>query len=394
MTATAPGATRRGTALAPRSDFPVLTEATYLNTASIGLVPLPVQYAAAAFDREIAVRGTTWFDEAQETEVLDRPRRAAATLINADPDNVGILSSASTALCEIAWWLRPKAGENVVAVDIDFPSDTYPWFRVAQDTGAEVRLVRVADDPAALTEERIAELVDDRTAAIAVSHIQYATGSRLDLQTLSDLAHAHRALLVVDATQSAGMAPIDVAAADVDFLVAGGYKWLCGAFGAGFMYVGNGHLAAFDPPLVGWRTATNPFQMDATRMSIPVSARRVEFSTMSYTAAVVLGRSIEYLLDLGIDAILEHDLGLGSRLMAGLDSLGATVITPRADASRAGIVTARFPGRDGEMVAASLNQEGIVVSPRAGSTRFSLHLFNDARDVDEALAVLDRVLND
>ena len=114
---------------------------------------------------------------------------------------------------------------------------------------------------------------------------------------------------------------------------------------------------------------------------------------MSYGAGVALGSAIEYVLDLGIERVLEHDLALASRLMEGLDAAGATILTPRDMNARAGIVTARFPGQDGEAVAARLNAAGVIVSPRFGSTRFSTHHFNRAEDVDRALEVLGQVLN-
>jgi selenocysteine lyase/cysteine desulfurase len=128
-------------------------------------------------------------------------------------------------------------------------------------------------------------------------------------------------------------------------------------------------------------------------MPLAPSAKRLEFSTMSYGAGVALGAALEYILDLGVERILAHDLALATRLMAGLDRLGATILTPREDAMRAGIVTARFPGHDGEAVAGRLNAAGVIVSPRFGATRFSTHLFNHAGDVDRALAVLEEVLS-
>ena len=90
--------------------------------------------------------------------------------------------------------------------------------------------------------------------------------------------------------------------------------------------------------------------------------------------------------------MLAHDLALAERLREGLEGLGAEILTPREDDLRIGIVTARFPGKDGEAVAASLNERGIVVSPRFGSTRFSPHAFNDEGDVDRALEVTAAVL--
>ena len=337
--------------LAPRHDFPLLDDVTYLNAASMGLVPLPVQEQAAAFDRELALRGTTWFDEAQEVGVLDRARNAAARLLNASPDAIAITTSATEAFCQAAWWLRPARGTNIVSIDLEFPSVTYPWFRVAAETGADVRLVQAKDDPASLSLDSVAALVDDRTAVICVSQVQFATGHRFALDELARLARAHDATLVIDATQAAGMVPIDVQASGVDMLVAGGYKWLGATFGAAVCYLGPTLLERLDPPFVGWRSTVEPYALDAAHMPLVHSARRLEFSTMSYGAAVALGAAIEYILDLGVERILAHDLALASRLRDGLEQLGATILTPRDNQSRAGIVTARFPGRDGEEVA-------------------------------------------
>lgn len=379
--------------LAPRADFPVLEELTYLNSASIGLVPQPVQVAAREFDREIASRGTTWFDEQQETGVLERARLAGARLLNADPDLVAIPSSATEALSQVALHLKPPAGSNVVSVDIEFPSVVYPWARVAEETGAEVRLVRAFDDPASLSVDAVAELVDDRTAVICVSHVQFATGAVLDLGRLSELARAHDALLVVDATQSAGMVEVDVERTPVDVLFAGGYKWLCGPFGAALLYVRPELLDGWRPALVGWRSTPDPYELDARTLRYAESARRLEFSTMSYTAGQALGGSIEYVLDLGVERIEAHDRALADRLIAGLDALGAVVLTPRAASGHAGTVSARYPGRDGEEVAMALNAAGVIVSPRFGASRFSTHAFNDSRDVDRALEVLAGILS-
>ncbi|HET6505319.1 MAG TPA: aminotransferase class V-fold PLP-dependent enzyme [Baekduia sp.] len=384
--------TQRSDALVPREHFPVLEDVTYLNTASIGLVARPVQESASAFDREIASRGTTWFDEEQETGVLERARGAAARLLNVDPELIAIPSSATEALCQLAWHLRPAAGANVVSIDLEFPSVVYPWMRVAEETGAEVRLVDVRSDPGRLSLEAVAERVDAHTSVICVSHAQFATGCVLDLAGLSALARAHDARLVIDATQSAGMVPIDLAGVHVDALVAGGYKWLGGPFGAALLYVHPELLDGFRPSLVGWRSTPDPYNLDPRTMPLADGARRVEFSTMSYTAGQALGGAIEYLLDVGIERVAAHAAALADRLVAGLDALGAELLTPRERASRGGTVAARFPGRDGEGVAMALNRAGVIVSPRFGATRFATHLFNTPADVDRALEQLDAVL--
>ena len=381
-------------ALVPRADFPALDELTYLNTASIGLVPLPVQRRAEEFDRALALRGSAAFDEEAEVAVFEGTRASAAKLIGARPDEVAITASATLALGQIAWFLRPGRGENVVSIDLEFPSSTYPWLRLAEETGAEVRLVRRRDEPVGLSVDDVAALVDSRTRVLCVSHVQYATGHRFDPAELAALAHANGALLVLDASQSAGTVPLDVRTDDVDFLVATSYKWLCSSIGAAICYIRPELVAGFRPPFVGWKSAVEPYDLDAADMRLPVSARKLEFSTSGYGAGIALGAAIEYFLAVGIERVLAHDLALATRLREGLESLDAEILTPPEDDRRIGIVTARFPGKDGEAVAARLNERGIVVSPRFGSTRFSTHVFNDENDIDVALEATAAVLAD
>jgi selenocysteine lyase/cysteine desulfurase len=378
--------------LAPREHFPHLEEVVYLNAGSIGLMPTPVQEAATAFERDIWLRGTTGFDEAAETGCLEDARDAAARLLAADRDDVAIVKSATEAFGMFAWWVQPLEGTNVVTIDIEHPSTAYPWLRVARETGAEERLVRVWDDPASLSLDLLAEHVDEQTSVIVVSYVQYSTGFRFVLRELADLAHAHGALLAVDATQAAGMAPIDVAADDLDLLVAGGYKWLCGPFGAAVAWLRPELRERFDPPIVGWRSTVDPYTFDSRTMPLAPTARSMEYSTMGYGSAVALGRALEYVNEIGVDRILAHDQALATRLADGLERLGSQILTPRDDAHRGGIVTARYPGRDGEAVAGQLNDAGVIVSPRFGATRYSLHFFNDESDVDRALERVERIL--
>jgi selenocysteine lyase/cysteine desulfurase len=375
-----------------RSDFPALERFTYLNTASAGLVPASVVRPAHEFEAELAQAGTTGMDEDTEVGILENARAAAAQLLHADPATIAVTTSFTEALCQVAWWLRPGRGQNVVSTEVDFPSVTYPWHRIAEDTGCEVRLVSVLDDPDGFGIGKIAEHVDRSTAAICLSHIQYLTGHRLGLAELAALAHDHGALLIVDATQSAGQVPIDVAASGVDVLISGSYKWLCSTFGAAFCYLSPQVLADFRPPLVGWRSTEHPYTLDARWQPLAGTARRMEYSTMSYAAAIALGHAIRYISGLDLGEVAAHNAALAGRLAEGLSQRGATLITPADPERRAGTVTARFPGRDGEAIAGELTGRGVIVSPRVGSTRFSVHFYNSSDDVDHALNVLDEVL--
>src|SRR5712692_928992 len=375
-----------------REDFPALDRLTYLNTASAGLVPASVITPAHEFEFELAQAGTTGMDEDTEVGILEDARQGAAGLLGADPDTIAIGTSFTEALGQVAWWLRPGKGQNVVSSEVDFPSVTYPWHRIAEDTGCEVRLVSVLDDPESFDVNKIADQVDQSTAAVCISHVQYLTGHLLDLGELAALAHDNGAVLIVDATQSAGQVPIDVSASGVDVLISGSYKWLCSTFGAAVCYLSPRVLETFRPPFVGWRSTEHPYSLDARWLPLAATARRMEYSTMSYAAAIALGRAIGYISGLSLAEVAGHNRELASQLADGLAQRGARLPTPRDPARRAGTVTARFPGHDGEAIAAALTERGVIVSPRVGSTRFSTHFYNSSDDVDRALTVLDEVL--
>jgi cysteine desulfurase/selenocysteine lyase len=378
--------------LSPRSDFPVLEEVAYLNTASIGLEPLPVQRAAEALGSQIAGRGTVGFDDEIEKRVGDAPRAAAARLLGARPDDVAVVTHATEALCQLAWWLRPDEGENVVSADLEFPSVTYPWLRLARDTGVEVRLAPALRDPASFSLDTVAAAVDQSTAAICVSHVQYATGHRLDPTGLVELARSVGATLVLDVTQSAGVVPLDAPGLGADALVTSGYKWLCSAPGAGICFLRPELWERLDPPFVGWKSTEDAVAFDATTIPLARSARRLEYSTPAYAAGAALTAAVDYLLDLGVENVLEHDLALAAELRDGLERLGAEILTPAEDDHRAGIVIARFAGREGPEVASALAEAGVIVSPRLGAVRFSCHHFNDSSDVEQALVALTKIL--
>jgi selenocysteine lyase/cysteine desulfurase len=375
-----------------REDFPAFDRFTYLNTASAGLVPAVAVRAAHQFEAELARAGTTGMDEDTEVGILEGARQAAADLVGADPSTISIGTSFTEAVCQVAWWLRPGKGRNVVSSDADFPSVTYPWHRIAEDTGCQVRLVSVLDDPEGFDVSKIAEHVDSATAAICISHVQYLTGHLLDLHDLATLAHDHGARLIIDATQSAGQVPIDVTATGVDVLITGSYKWLCGTFGAAACYLSPSLLEHFRPPFVGWRSTEHPYTLDARWRPLASTARRMEYSTGSYAAAIAFGHAIRYVSSMSLDDVAVHNADLASRIADGLSERGAKLLTPSDPRRRAGTVTARFPGHDGEAIAGELTRRGVIVSPRVGSTRFSMHYYNNADDVDRALAVLDEVL--
>jgi cysteine desulfurase/selenocysteine lyase len=375
---------------AVRKDFPALEEYVYLNSSSISLMPMPVQKALSEFSDRINYAGTVSFDEEAEIGSVENTRAAFARLYNCSEDNIAITTSATEGLCQVAWGLQPKG--NILAVDIEFPSGVTAWARVTKQTGANIKFIRIKDRPADLMLDEIIDNIGDNTSVVCISHAQYSNGLVTDIHALAEACHQKNAKCVIDAVQSTGIIPIDLSNSKIDALVTGGYKWLCGPFGAAALYISDEMKQTIEPAFVGWRSMKDPYFFDATRYEYNTGLRAYEYSTMSYAAGFALGESVKYILDIGVDKINSQALRVSDYLMKRLDDLGATVLSPREHKRRTGTVFARFPGLDGEKVAAELNRNNVVVSPRFNGTRFSCHFFNNEQDIDNAMAILESIL--
>jgi len=383
-----------GASLAPRTDFPQTAQQTYLNAAGMGLVPLPVQRRFLDLATRIGTAGTDVFFDSYD-EIMIAPRRSAARLFGAALADVAIINSVSEVVSQIAAWRRPGRRENVVLLDIDHPSTSFPWLRMAQDTGCEVRFARVAGAPETLELDHIARLIDERTAVVSVSHVQWTTGHRFDLAALADLAHARDALLVIDATHSAGVVPFDAPACGADVIATGSFKWLCAYSGTGACYVRPGLSDVIRPVMVGSRTLhqeARPEGAPVSEFSLPSGAARLEYGSSAHVLRVAFAASMDYLLDIGITRIFEHVQALAARLTEGLAARGARILTPKNGASRAGIVTAMFPGHDSAELVERLALARVAVMLRMGAIRFAPHFYNDEGDIERALAGVDQAL--
>jgi selenocysteine lyase/cysteine desulfurase len=372
------------------SDFPAAGKSTYLNTASVGLMYAGCQRAIDDWNRDLAENGNINFDEQAEQDVFKDLHTAFARLMGASTTDVAVASSATEQLATLAWAMMPPAGSTIITTGIVFPTTIYPFARVARHTGAEVRYIPGENgytDP-----QKILDEIDSKTSVVCLSHVEFANGQQYDLKEFSDACHDNDAILIADATQSAGAIPIDAPGSGADAIICAGYKWLCGPFGASVMYVAPHLQTSLDPGLVGFRSNQDIWKLDVNYQDFPDSAHRFEFSTMAYGCAHGLARSISYLHDLGVENIAAHNLGLADRLAEALGELGADVFTPGNPAEKSSIVSARFPGFDSKIIVRGLNAANIVISPRRDFFRFSPHFYNTTDDVDRAIEEIRRLV--
>jgi len=371
------------------TDFPAAAKMTYLNAASVALMPRVASDYAAAWQQDIAENGTLNFDEVAEDRVFDDLRAAFARLIAASPTDIAVASSASELIASVAWAVMPCAGSRIVTTDIVFPSTAYPWARVARHTGAE--MVYVAARDGVIDEEELIAAIDDRTSVVSISHVEYSTGQRYDLGRIAAAAARVGAFFMVDASQSVGAVPLDVSKLDVDALVTTSYKWLCGPFGAGLAYISPRRQKALDPGITGWRSHDEVYDLRAERCVFHADARRFEFSTMAYGCAGALARSVEYLHAVGIEDIMRRNLALLDRLVEGISALDIRVISPLSSGARSSIISCRFPHIPSKEVVQRLGKKRIIVSPRRDYFRISTHLYNTVDDVDRLVQELTAI---
>ena len=371
-------------------DFPTANKFVSLNAANVALMYHGAHQAIIEWQDDVALNGSNNFDDNSEETVFRELHQVASRLINAVPEDIAAGSSATELLCSLAWAISPSKDQNVVSTEIVFPSTVYPWQRVASSTGCEIRLAKEKDNFIHINE--IITLIDQHTAVVCISHVEYGNGQTFDLHLLAEAAHEHGALLVVDATQSAGAIPIDVQACPVDALISGAYKWLCGPFGAAFMYLAPHLQTKLEPGLVGFRSHKNMWDLDASRIDYPQAAQKFEFSTMAFGCAVGLTRAINFLNDVGVENIFQYNRQLADRLIEGLQTRGAVITSPLEDESRSSIVRAHFENIGSNKIIQSLKRAGVFVSRRGDSIRFSPHLYNSMSDIDKALAEIDNIL--
>ncbi len=366
-------------ALIDRGEYAALAYCTYLNQASLGLIPRASVEASVRFLTEVAQYGNLRLPDQAEARVLDGLRAAAAGLLGAPVASVAVVGGASEGLGQLAALLAAAGGE-VVLVSGDFPSVTYPWLAARDRLGMAIRWVR--DTPARDLTLSLGDAISERTTVVCVSAVQFATGSQVDVAALVARAREVGARVVADVTQMAGAAPVTMTRWGVDALVCSGYKWLSAPPGVALLAVTE-NLAAATPMIVGWKGSATPFGFTPQHLSLAPGARRFELSTMSYSAAAGLLTSIRLLTGTGLTAISEHASQLAADLATQTAPLGwAPYRAPGDRSASAHIVSLSHPTAPASHVQATLaTQHNINTSSRDGRIRISLHAYNTSDDI-------------
>ena len=366
---------------------------TNLSYANVATTSPKAHEIALEWSESLARGGAAEFDADAEKNGMIPLRTATAKLLECPISDVCVSSSATEILCSLAWAIAPKKGGNIVSTRASFPSTVYPWKRVAEEFGSELRLAE-HDENYYTKVDDILDLIDKDTAVVTLSHVEYACGQRYNLESFAKAAHDVGALFIVDATQSMGMVPINAQNTGADAIVASGYKWLRGTYGAAVGYIAPS-IQSLSPGIIGFRSHKDIWNMKAERLELPEDASRFEFTTIHFGAALGLAASIDEITNLGIQKVWERDLELTDILIEGVLEKGLEIASPTNDEERSSIISIRMPaGFDtGEVVRKLQDDYGILVTNRSGFLRVSPHIDNNKKEIDFFLTSLFEILN-
>jgi len=381
--------------LGSRELFPNLALPVYLNHAAISPPSAPVTAAVRAWLDDVAARGVAAFPD--WVEQRERLRASLASFLGVEgPETIALVAGTTRGIIDVAYSLPWERGQRVLLFAGEFPSNVTPWLQAARAFGLEPRTLELAGfgDGSGLGLERLAEELRRGVRLVAVSAVQFQTGLRMPLGEIGRLCHAHGAELFVDGIQAVGAGPLDLS--EVDYLVAGGHKWLMGIEGAGLVYVAPHALERLVPRMAGWLgheeglrflfegpghlKVDRPFKQDASVLEPGVS---------SAAGFAALEASVGLLAELGLERIHDHLQAYHDALEPQLQALGWRSLRAQDPAARSGVLSFSPPaGVDVVSLPERLAAEGVAVTIPDGCLRLSPHWPNDLEEVPRVVAAL------
>ena len=368
-----------------RTLFPVTERYIYFNHAAVSPPPITTVRAIEAQLNDVQRNGSVNYRS--WVAVKERTRELLAGLLGARPEQVAFVRNTSDALSTVANGLDWRPGDNIVTFSREFPSNIYPWLRIRDAFSVEVRMCDEREgliDPA-----EFENLIDQNTRVVAISHVQYASGFRADLERLGGVARQHDALFVVDAIQALGVIPTDVESELIDIAAGASHKWLLGPEGVGYLYLSDRARDRIQPTLVGWTSVPDPD--DYFNFDQGWNRGTLAWETGTGPTSLIHGlkESLELLTNHGAQNIANYLEELTDYLCERLKEKKYEVVSSRAPGEKSQIVCVRHPaGMSAMALYAHLMARHIVTAPRGDRLRISPHLYNTSQEVDEFIKAL------
>ena len=319
-----------------------------------------------------------------------------ARLINApEPGRMAIIPSVSYGISTVAKNLPLAPGQEIIMPVDQFPSNYYPWQRLAQEKQGRLVMVEVPEGPdkGRRWNEAILAAINENTAAVAISHVHWAEGVRFDLAAIRQATEQAGAWLVIDGTQSVGALPFDVQAVRPDALVCGGYKWLMGPYSIGIAYYGP-NMDNGVPIEENWinRKDSHEFRNLVNYQSAyqPLAGRYCVGEHSNFLLMPMFETALQQLNAWGVRNIQTYCGQLNAPFLGELQALGFSIL-PAAQRSEHLLCIGLPTGVPMEKLQAALSNANVLVSVRGQSVRIAPNVYNDERDWKKLLTVLKAV---
>lgn len=371
-----------------RDEFPVTERWAYFDHAAVAPLPRRSGDILRAWAKEQEDNGVVnWPDWEQKLQGL---RRGIAGMIGSAVDEIAFVGSTTHGIGLVAEGFPWKPGDSVVTAAEEYPSNIYPWQNQA-DRGVEVRLVPSRDGRVWIDD--IAAAIDDSTRLLTISHVEFSSGFRNDLDALGELCRKRGIAFFVDAIQGLGPLTIDVSRTPIDFLAADGHKWLLGPEGAGFFYCRREWIERLRPILVGWHSVTSSYNSPTPEFNLKPGAERWEGGSFNMPGLQALAASLSLFTEIGPGVVSERILDRAERVREILRSQGWELYGSPRPEDYSGIVAFGKAGFDHDAVVRELRGQGVALACRRGRLRISGHMYNDESDLDRLRESLARVLS-
>jgi selenocysteine lyase/cysteine desulfurase len=366
-----------------RSHFPILRDKTYLYNCSQGALSDAVEAGMQEYATSWRTSSSPW-DEWMETyELL---RADFARFINASPDEVAIVTSASAGINPIANGLSFEKRNKVVMSEYEFPTMAHIWL-AQQPRGAQIQFLDGVNNT--VPTKCYESAVDDKTCIVPLTHVSFVNGFRSDVSAIAKIAHANGALLFLDGYQDCGTRPMDVKALDVDFFVTGTLKYLLGPPGLGFLYVRRELTESLNPTMTSWMAQREVFAFRTKCLDPSPDARRFEGGSPPIPNIYQARPAINLLMNIGMENVAAQIERLTRAFLEGVKTLRIETKTPASSVGP--LVVLR--SKDAQAMLNKLTERNIVASTRRDGVRFAFHVYNTMEDVNTALSAIEENLD-
>jgi cysteine desulfurase / selenocysteine lyase len=368
-----------------RQLFPVTQKYVYLNSAAVSPMPNPTVKAVISQLRDVSENGTVNFAEWIKTK--QRCRELVAKMLKVKAEQIAFVRNTSDGFSSIANGLQWAESDNIVTFEREFPANFYPWRRIRDAFGVEIRYCPERDGR--IDVDEFIGLIDSHTKLVSISAVQFASGFRASLEKIGRAARLVDALFTVDIIQAFGVIPFDLETQFVDAACSASHKWLFAPEGCGIIYLSERARQRIEPTLVGWISVENSWDFADTEQNWQPNALAWESGTGPSALFYGLEQSLKILHELGAENIQNYLEELTDYLCELLQDKNYEIVSSREKAEKSQIICLKHRGGlHPNEINKLLEKENIIVSPRGNRLRIAPHIFNNRADIERLIEFL------